>query len=111
MRLNGWQRLWVVGATAYGNMTAVVLALVALACVRYESTWRCRCSGYSIWSGFLTLVYANIATLEDRVDPAQLGASYYLAVLNVPAMVVVHVLIFPYLLRWRATKQPQIICR
>jgi hypothetical protein len=30
--------------------------------------------------------------------PAQLGASYYLAVINVPAMVVVHVMIFVYLL-------------
>ena len=37
--------------------------------------------------------------------PEQIAtASYYLAVLNVPAMVVVHVLIFAYLLRWRATK-------
>ena len=32
-----------------------------------------------------------------------LGAAYYLAVLNVPAMVTVHVLIFAYLLRQRAT--------
>ena len=53
--------------------------------------------------GLLDLIYANIATFKDHVDPAELGASYYLAVLNVPAMVVVHVMIFAYLLRWRGT--------
>jgi hypothetical protein len=49
--------------------------------------------------GLLDLVYANISSIKDHVDPPLLGASYYLAVLNVPAMVVVHVMIFAYLLR------------
>jgi len=49
--------------------------------------------------GLLDLVYANISTFRDRVDPTYLGVSYYLAALNVPAMVVVHVVIFAYLLR------------
>src|SRR5215471_17874055 len=49
--------------------------------------------------GLLDLIYANISTFKDHVDPVYLGVSYYLAVLNVPAMVVVHVLIFVYLLR------------
>jgi hypothetical protein len=39
--------------------------------------------------GLLDLIYANIATFKDHVDPVQLGVSYYLAVINVPAMVVV----------------------
>jgi hypothetical protein len=47
------------------------------------------------------IAYANISTFKDHVDPTDLGVSYYLAVLNVPAMVVVHVLIFAYLLRPR----------
>jgi hypothetical protein len=51
--------------------------------------------------GLLDLVYANIATFTEGVDPAQLGASYYLAVLNVPAMIVVHIIIFAYLGRHR----------
>jgi len=54
--------------------------------------------------GLLDLIYANISTFKDHVDPVQLGASYYLAVLNVPAMVVVHVLIFAYLLRPHSTE-------
>jgi hypothetical protein len=44
--------------------------------------------------GLLDLIYANIATFKHHVDPVQLGVSYYLAVINVPAMVVVHILIF-----------------
>jgi hypothetical protein len=51
------------------------------------------------FAGLLDLIYANISTFKDHVDPTYLGVSYYLAVLNVPAMVVVHVLIFAYLLR------------
>jgi hypothetical protein len=49
--------------------------------------------------GLLDLIYANISAFKDHVDPTYLGVSYYLAVLNVPAMVVDHVLIFVYLLR------------
>jgi hypothetical protein len=51
--------------------------------------------------GLLDLVYANISTFKDNVDPTYLGVSYYLAALNVPAMVVVHVLIFMHLLASR----------
>ena len=85
--------------TAYGDLTAAVLALVALACIRYES----RAAVPMLWLfnvvGLLDLVYANISSIKDQVDPTLLGAAYYLAVLNVPAMAVVHVMIFAYLLR------------
>ena len=47
---------------------------------------------------------AWVLARKDHVDPVYLGVSYYLAVLNVPAMVVVHVLIFAYLLRRPAAK-------
>ena len=85
--------------TAYGDLSAVLLALFALWAIR---------SGLSaavplVWifniAGVTDLIYANIATFTEQVDPAQLGAAYYLAVLNVPAMIVVHVIIFVYLLR------------
>jgi hypothetical protein len=89
--------------TAYGDLTAVVLALLALACVRGESALALPMLWLFNTVGLLDLIYANIATFKNHVDPAQLGASYYLAVLNVPAMVVVHVMIFAYLLRWRGT--------
>ena len=64
--------------TAYGDLTAVILALLALA-ERPEmespfgDTDR---SGSSISWGSLDLIYANIATFRDHVDPVQLGTSY-----------------------------------
>jgi len=85
--------------TAYGDVTAAALALVALAALRYESGTAVPLLWLFNTVGILDLVYANISTFRDHVDPAFLGVSYYLAVLNVPAMVVVHVMIFVYLLR------------
>ena len=85
--------------TAYGDLTTALLALIALWPVRLENT----AAIPSVWlfniAGFLDLVYANISTFKDHVDPTYLGVSYYLAAINVPAMVVVHVLIFAYLFR------------
>jgi hypothetical protein len=85
--------------TAYGDVTAAVLALAALAALRLESGAAVPLLWLFNIVGLLDLVYANISTFKDHVDPTFLGASYYLAVLNVPAMVAVHVLIFAYLLR------------
>ena len=91
--------------TAYGDLTAALLSLAALACLRYEL----KAAVPILWlfniAGLLDLVYANISSIKDHVDPAFLGASYFLAVLNVPAMVVVHVMIFIYLLH--RPKQPR----
>jgi hypothetical protein len=90
--------------TAYGDLSAAVLALIAIGALR---------GGLSIaipavWLfnvvGVCDLLYANMSTFKDRVDPASLGVAYYLAVLNVPAMIVVHLLIFAYLLRYRVTQ-------
>jgi len=85
--------------TAYGDLTAVLLALFALGCLRY----RLALAIPAVWlfnlEGLTDLIYANVSTFKDHVDPASLGVAYYLAVVNVPAMLVVHVLIFRYLLR------------
>jgi hypothetical protein len=85
--------------TAYGDLSAAVLALLALACLRAGNILAMPLVWLFNIVGLLDLLYANISTFKDHVDPAWLGASYYLAVLNVPAMVVVHVMIFVYLLR------------
>ena len=84
--------------TAYGDLTAVLLALLALACVRYENAAAVPMLWLFNIVGLFDLIYANISTFKDHIDPADLGTSYYLAVLNVPAMAVVHVMIFAYLL-------------
>jgi hypothetical protein len=90
--------------TAYGDLTSVILALLALACIRFESALAVPMLWLFNIVGLLDLIYANISTFKDQVDPAQLGAAYYLAAVNVPAMVVVHILIFAYLLRRATTK-------
>lgn len=85
--------------TAYGDLTAASLALLALWLLRNEHA----AAIPMIWLfnilGLLDLIYANVSTFKDHVDPTYLGVSYYLAALNVPAMIVVHVMIFAYLLR------------
>jgi hypothetical protein len=85
--------------TAYGDLAAAVLALIALWLVRLGKTAAIPLVWLFNIAGLLDLVYANISTFKDHVDPAYLGVSYYLAAINVPAMVVVHVLIFAYLFR------------
>jgi hypothetical protein len=85
--------------TAYGDLTAALLALAALAPLRYESAVALPMVWLFNIVGILDLLYANISSIKDQVDPTLLGVSYYLAVINVPAMVVVHVMIFAYLLK------------
>jgi len=80
--------------TAYGDLTAAVLALIALAFVRAESILALPLIWLFNIEGTLDLIYANIATFRYHVDPVQLGASYYL-----PAELTIHILIFVYLLR------------
>jgi len=84
--------------TAYGDFGAMCLALLALWPLRAGNVL----AAPMVWlfniEGLLDLVYANVSTFKDQVDPTYLGVSYYLATLNVPAMTVVHVLIFIYLL-------------
>ncbi len=90
--------------TAYGDLAAALLALLALWPVRAGSAAALPMVWLFNVVGLLDLIYANISTFKDHVDPVNLGVSYYLAVLNVPAMVVVHVVIFAYLLRRGAAK-------
>jgi hypothetical protein len=87
--------------TAYGDLAAAILALLALWPLRTGNSVALPMVWLFNVVGLLDLVYANISTFKDHVDPTYLGVSYYLAVLNVPAMVVVHVVIFAYLLRRR----------
>jgi hypothetical protein len=94
---------------AYGDVTATALALLALACLRSGSTLAAPMLWLFNIVGLLDLAYANISTFKDHVDPVQLGTSYYLAVLNVPAMVAVHVTMFAYLLRRREAVAPAVV--
>lgn len=85
--------------TALGDLTAAVLALLAVVSVRSESAGALPMVWLFNTVGIADLGYANLSTFRDHVDPTYLGVSYYLAAINVPAMVVVHVVIFAYLIR------------
>lgn len=85
--------------TAYGDMTAVFLALLALFALRSGSTLAIPLLWLFNIVGLADLIYAQAATFIYDVDPVSLGASYYLVVLNVPAMVVVHIIMITLLLR------------
>ena len=85
--------------TAYGDLTATLLALLALWPLRAGSALAVPMVWLFNVVGLLDLAYANISSVMDHVDPTYLGTSYYLAVINVPAMVVVHILIFAYLIK------------
>jgi hypothetical protein len=82
---------------AYGDLTAVLLALGALAALRYGFALEIPLVWLFNLEGTADLLYANISTFKDHVDPVSLGTAYYLAVINVPVMIVVHVVIFLYL--------------
>jgi hypothetical protein len=85
---------------AYGDLSAVILALIAIVALRLGQPL----AKAAVWifniAGTADLIYANIATFTAHVDPVALGTAYYLAVINVPAMLIVHLVIFRYLLRW-----------
>lgn len=89
--------------TAYGDLTAVIFSLLALWALRNGLSFALKLVILFNVIGIMDLLYANIATFTEHVDPALLGASYYLAVLNVPAMIVVHVIIFVYLRRLKTS--------
>ncbi len=86
---------------AYGDVTAVLLALGALGALRRGLSLAILAVWVFNLEGTADLIYANISTFKDHVDPTSLGTAYYLAVINVPVMIVVHVVIFLYLLRHR----------
>ena len=89
--------------TAYGDLSSAILALLAIACLRFSSALAVLMLWLFNIVGFCDLLYANISSFKDHVDPVLLGGAYYLAAINVPAMMVVHIIIFAYLLTGRAT--------
>src|SRR5262249_1189818 len=62
--------------TAYGDLTAALLALLALWPVRVASAFAMPMVWLFNTVGLLDLVYANISTFKDHVDPAYLGGSW-----------------------------------
>src|SRR5215469_10587271 len=55
--------------TAYGDLTAALLALAALAPLRYESVVALPMVWLFNVVGVLDLLYANVSSIKDQVDP------------------------------------------
>lgn len=83
------------GSAAYGDLATAVLALTALAAIRFRS----RAAMPTVWLfnvvGFADLLYALLqGRFISQVDPASLGATYFIPTLLVPALLLTHVVVF-----------------
>jgi len=87
---------------AYGDLLAVALALVALVALRYS--WAVALPLIWIFNivGSIDLLYA-ISQGAWRFLPNLFGATYFIPVLGVPALLVTHFIIFKLLLRRRVS--------
>ena len=85
--------------TAYGDATAAIIALVTVVLLRYwPSIGIVLAWIYSVF-GSLDLLNAFVQVGIQGVLPKDLGATWILAALNVPALLVVHTLVFILLIR------------
>lgn len=66
-------------STACGDPTAALLALLALWPLRAERREAMPMVWFFNIVGVFDLIYANVSTFKDHVDPTYLGVSYYLA--------------------------------
>jgi hypothetical protein len=83
---------------AYGDLLAAVLALVALLALRLD--WRITIPLVWIFNVVGTLDLFNAVFQGMRFAPAgQMGATYFIPVVVVPALLVTHAIIFWLLLR------------
>ena len=87
--------------TAYGDAAAAILAVVTVVALRYWPS-----AGIALaWTygvlGSLDLLNAFAQVVIQGVMPAQLAATWILPTINVPALMVVHLLLFVLLIRGR----------
>ncbi len=83
--------------TAYGDLIAAILALVALAGLR--TSWGATAVWlFNIW-GAVDLLFALFQGPRVRIDPGALGAGFFIPTAIVPPLLVTHALIFLLLVR------------
>ena len=88
---------------AYGDMIAALLAIVSTITLAARATWATALVWlFNIW-GTGDLLYAFYQGLIGAaIDPATLGAAFYVPTLIVPPLLVTHAMIFWLLLRTEA---------
>ncbi len=88
---------------AYGDLLAAVLALIALAALRFNWTIALALIWIFNIEGTLDLLYAVFQGLQHNALPNQLGATYFIPTVIVPALLVTHFIIFKLLVRRRVS--------
>jgi hypothetical protein len=85
--------------TAYGDLVAGVLAIVATVGLARQAVW----AGAAVWSfntwGAADLIYAGVEGVRVLANPGSLGAAFFLPTAIVPPLLVTHALIFLILIR------------
>ncbi|MDH2386259.1 hypothetical protein [Bradyrhizobium sp. CER78] len=92
------------GAVGWGDLTAAVLALLAMAAL----SWRWPIALPIVWLfniwGTLDLLNAYYMGATKNADPGLFGAGIYIPALYVPLLLVSHVMIFMLLMRAKAAE-------
>ena len=89
---------------AYGDLTAAILALLALASLR--SAWGVAVVWlFNIW-GTIDLLNAFYQANNAGLVPGQLGATFFIPTLFVPLLLITHGLVFAILLDRQSVRAP-----
>ncbi len=92
------------GAAAYGDMAAGLLALLALAALRYR--WALMLPLVIIAHGVGAVDLANALRQADAIP--HMGSAWYIPTFLVPVLLVSHAMTFARLIRaWRVPETPQ----
>jgi hypothetical protein len=85
---------------AYGDLVAAILALVATLALSARASWAIPIVWvFNLW-GTVDLLHAIYqGQIGARIGPESLGAAFYIPTVVVPALLVMHALIFWQLLR------------
>ena len=83
---------------AYGDFVAGILAIVATIALARRASWAVAAVWlFNVW-GTADLLFAFYEGPHARLDPAALGAAFYIPTLIVPPVLVTHFLIFRLLM-------------
>jgi len=86
---------------AYGDLIAVVLALVSIATLRTGARYALALVWIFNIEGFADLLNALAYGISHNVASAPLGAAWYIPTYAVPALLVTHIMMFSMLLKRR----------
>jgi hypothetical protein len=91
---------------AYGDLIAVVLALLSIAALRTGASFALAIVWIFNIEGFADLLNALAYGISHNVANAQLGATWYIPTYVVPALLVTHIMMFSMLLKRGPAKSP-----